>query len=353
MRGSLHAAPRDGVAAALLAALLFGAGTPFAKLLLPGAAPLLLAGLLYTGAGLGLGAVRLFRRTRGRAQREARLRGDDLPLLAGIVLTGGVVSPVLALLGLARLPASEASLLLNLEVPFTVLLAVALFGEHLGGRALIATVLIVLGGAALGDGGADLQGRRIGSALVAAACLGWALDNNLTQRLSLRDPNALALVKTLAAGAINLALALVVGYALPAARPLVAALVVGSVSYGMSIVLAIHAMRRLGAARQAALFAVAPFAGALLSVALLGERMEPLAALAMAAGVVLLVRERHAHEHLHEPLEHDHLHVHDAHHDHEHEGTEEPGEPHAHPHRHRRLSHAHPHVSDAHHRHTH
>lgn len=353
MRGSFAAAPRDAMAAALVAAMLFGFGTPFAKLLLPDIAPLLLAGLLYAGAGLGLGAVRLFRQTGGRAQREARLRPADLPLLAGVVLAGGVVSPVLLLLGLQRLPASDAALLLNLEAPFTVLLAVALFGEYLGGRALIATVLIILGGVALGDGSADLRGRWTGAALVAAACLGWAVDNNLTQRLSLRDPNALALVKTLAAGAINLALALVTGHALPASRLVVAALALGSVSYGMSIPLAVHAMRRLGAARQAALFAVAPFAGALLSVPLLGERLDALAAAAMAAGVVLLARERHTHQHVHEPLEHDHLHVHDAHHDHEHEGSEEIRAPHAHPHRHQRLSHAHPHFPDAHHRHPH
>jgi drug/metabolite transporter (DMT)-like permease len=244
-------------------------------------------------------------------------------------------------------------LLLNLEAPLTVVLAVVLFGEHLGARALIATALIVLGGVALGDGSADVSGRWIGAGLVAAACLGWALDNNLTQRLSLRDPLTLAIVKTLAAGTINLVLALLTGHARPPARPLVAALVLGSVSYGFSIVLAIHAMRRLGAARQAALFATAPFAGALLSLPLLGEQVDPLAVVAMAVGVVLLMRDRHDHEHVHEPLEHEHLHVHDEHHDHEHVGTEDSTEPHAHPHRHRGMSHGHPHVSDAHHRHQH
>jgi len=345
MRGS----SRDGVAAALMAAALFGVGTPIAKLLLPGTGPLLLAGLLYLGAGIGLSVLGLVR----RAPREAPLRRSDLPLLAGVVLAGGVAAPVLLLLGLEQLPAVDASLLLNLEAPFTVLLAVALFGEHLGARSLVATVLIVLGGAVLSGGSTDLGGRWLGSALVIAACVGWAVDNNLTQRLSLRDPVAITLVKTLAAGTINLTLALATGHPLPAWSRLTAALALGTVSYGASIALAVHAMRLLGAARQAALFAVAPFAGALAAVPLLGERLEPVAAALMAAGVVLLARERHEHEHAHEPLEHDHLHVHDEHHAHEHAGNVALVEPHSHPHRHERLSHAHPHVSDAHHRHGH
>jgi drug/metabolite transporter (DMT)-like permease len=337
------------MAAALTAAVLFGCGTPIAKLLLPGTGPLPLAALLYLGAGIGLSVLRLAR----RAPREAPLRRGDLPLLAGIVIAGGVTAPVLLLLGLERLPAVDASLLLNLEAPFTVLLAVALFGEHLGARAGVATALIVCGGVVLSGASPDVGGSWLGSLLVAAACAAWAVDNNLTQRLSLRDPVAITLVKTLAAGAIDLTLALATGHALPAWPRVAAALALGTVSYGASIALAVRAMRLLGAARQAALFALAPFAGALASVPLLGERLEPAAAALMAAGVVLLLRERHEHEHVHEPLEHDHLHVHDAHHDHAHAPGVPPGEPHSHPHRHERLSHAHPHVSDAHHRHGH
>lgn len=349
MRGWNQAAPRDGIAAALMAAVLFGLGTPIAKLLLPGSGPLVLAAMLYLGAGMGLGAIACVR----RAPREAPLRRGDLPLLVGIVLSGGVLAPVLLLLALERLAAADASLLLTLEVPCTVLLAVALFGEHLGARALTATGLIVLGAATLSGGSADLGARWLGAALVAGACVGWAVDNNLTQRLSLRDPIAITIVKTLAAGTINLTLALATGHSLPGPPYAIAALALGIVSYGVSITLAVHAMRLLGAARQGALFAVAPFVGALASVPLLDERVNPLAAALMAAGVVLLVRERHAHEHVHQPLEHDHLHVHDEHHDHAHSGDVARGEPHAHPHRHERLTHTHVHVSDAHHRHRH
>jgi drug/metabolite transporter (DMT)-like permease len=352
VRESHETARREGVAAALAAAALFGVGTPLAKLLLPGTGAMMLAALLYGGAGLGLVAIGVVRRMLGWGRREAPLRRGDLPLLAGVVLTGGVVAPVLLLLGLERLPAADASLLLNLEAPITVLLAVALFGEHVGGRVLIGTALIVAGAATLGGGTAPGD-RWTGMALVAAACLGWAVDNNLTQRLSLRDPIAIARVKALAAGAINMMLALAAGHALPAASQLAGPLAVGTVSYGLSIALAVRAMSLLGAARQAALFAVAPFVGAVASAFLVGDRVDLPAGLVMAAGVALLVREWHEHVHVHEPLEHDHLHVHDEHHQHEHDGAGGANEPHAHPHRHVPLTHAHPHVSDVHHRHAH
>ena len=353
MRHSHEKGRHAGVAAALAAAALFGAGTPIAKLLLPGTGAVVLAALLYTGAGLGLVALGLARRIIGRPSREAALRRHDLPLVAGVVLSGGVVAPVLLLLGLERLPAADTSLLLNLEVPFTVLLAVLLFGEHIGARTLVATALVVLGAGALGAGAAPLGGRWSGTVLVAAACLGWAFDNNLTQRLSLRDPVAIARVKAIAAGALNLALALVAGQALPPAPRVAGALALGSVSFGLSIALAVRAMALLGAARQAALFAVAPFMGAVTSSVLLGDDVNLVGGAVMGVGVALLVRERHGHAHVHEALEHDHLHVHDEHHDHEHAGDVEPGEPHSHLHRHVRLTHAHPHVSDVHHRHRH
>lgn len=190
--------------------------------------------------------------------------------------------------------------------------------------------------------------------LIAAACLAWAVDNNLSQRLSLRDPVAVARLKGLGAGACTLGLAAALGEPLPRGGIVAGALALGVVSYGVSVVLHLRAMRELGAARQAALFATAPFAGALLSVPILGERagLPILAAFAlMAAGVSLLVRERHAHLHTHEELDHDHRHVHDVHHQHAHEGPVP--EPHSHPHHHPPLTHDHPHLPDLHHRHRH
>jgi drug/metabolite transporter (DMT)-like permease len=343
-----------GAASGLAAAVLFGVTTPVAKRLLPESGPFLLAGLLYLGAGLGLALAAPFR----RPGREARLRREDLPRLAGMALAGGVAGPLLLLTGLARLPGAQASLLLNLEAPLTILLAVAAFGESLSARELLGAAAIVLGAAALAGGGLQGAPGLAGALLVAGACAAWALDNNLGQGLSLRDPVAVTRVKALAAGAVNTAVALALGERLPPPAILALALVTGLLGYGLSIVLHLLAMREVGAARQAAYFATAPFVGALAAVPILGERpglAELLAGVLMAAGAALLVRARHGHAHQHAALTHDHAHVHgarDAHHAHDHpEGVLEG--PHSHPHTHPPLVHDHPHLPDAHHRHRH
>lgn len=323
-----------------------------AKVLLGAISPVLLAGLLYLGAAMGLWLHRALR----PVTNEARLTREDLPQLVGVVLAGGVLGPVLMLLGLDRVTALAGSLLLNLEAPFTVLLAVIIFGEHLSKHALGATILVVGGALVL-----ELEPGRLGTdtagvLLLAGATLCWAVDNNLTQRLSLRDPFAIVRVKTLIAGVANTALGLLVGGHLLAPVYVAGALVLGSLSYGVSVVLDAYALRLVGAAREAAYFATAPFVGALVSVMLLGDSLrwyEIVAIGSMAAGVVLLLREKHDHVHEHEQVEHEHLHEHDLHHQHEHTSGDPAGEPHTHRHRHAPLVHGHPHLPDAHHRHQH
>jgi len=335
------------------AAVLFGASAPVAKLLLPAVAPLLLAALFYLGAGSALLAVRSLRGVDAKG-REAPLAWSDAPLLVGVVAAGGIAGPLLMLLGLERVTGLTGALLLNLEAPFTILLALAFFGEHLGRREIGAAALVTSGAALLGLPSGPTSGDALGVVSLAAACLCWGLDNNWTQRLSLRDPIALVSIKATSAGACMLGLALFMGQPLPDPGVLAAALVVGSLSYGASIVLAVYALRALGAARESALFATAPFAGALIAMPLLGDAPRAIdcaAAALMAAGVVLLLRARHDHLHVHEALLHEHSHVHDAHHRHDHEDPV--AEPHSHEHRHGRLVHRHPHVSDVHHRHGH
>lgn len=341
-----------GAACGVIAAALFGVSAPLAKLLLPGTGPLVLAALLYLGGGLGLGLYALVRGA-GRSA-EAPLTRRELPLLAGVTVAGGMVGPVLMLVGLARLSGAETSLLLNLEGPFTILLAVTVFGEHLGRPGALAAVLSLSGAAVLGFAPGELRADLPGMAAVAGACLAWALDNNLTQRLSLKDPVAVVRLKALGAGGGMLLLALLLRQQLPSPAVALGALSLGAASYGLSIVLDLLALRALGAAREAAIFATAPFLGALAALPLLGERLrgaDLVAGALMAAGVVLLLRERHGHLHTHAALEHEHLHTHDAHHAHAHEGPVT--EPHSHPHRHAPLTHDHPHVSDLHHRHRH
>ncbi|MFL5345993.1 MAG: EamA family transporter [Hyalangium sp.] len=347
-----------GTACGIGAALLFGLSPPLVKLLLPTSPPVMLAGVLYLGAGLGLLVLRLASRWSriGHSRREAQLRRSDLVPLLGVIVAGGMVGPVLMLVGLGRVSGSMGSLLLNLEAPFTIALAVVFFREHLGRREALAALVIVAAAALLSFQGGEVHADGLGVLALAGACLAWGLDNNLTQRLSLRDPVALVQVKALGAGACNVALALVLGSKMPGGRHLLIAGAVGLACYGVSILLDVYALRLLGAAREAALFASAPFVGALSSVIILGDRLsvrEVGALLMMALGVVLLVRARHAHRHTHDPLEHDHLHAHDEHHQHAHAPGMDSAEPHSHPHRHASFTHDHPHVSDLHHRHRH
>ncbi|WP_338870900.1 DMT family transporter [Myxococcus stipitatus] len=311
-----------GAVLGLSAAALFGVSAPVAKLLLPSSTPLMLAALLYLGGGLGLTALELLRglRTPPPDRREAPLARKDVPLLLGVILCGGVVGPVLMLVGLQRLTGVAASLMLNLEGPFTIILALLVFGEHLGRAGALAAGLIMAGATVLGLQEGELRGDVLGILALAGACLAWAVDNNLTQRLSLKDPLALVRFKTLGSGSCTLLLALLTGQSLPTGTVLGAALVLGFASHGVSIVLDAYSLRLVGAAREAAYFATAPFVGALVAVPLLGEHLRPLDLLAcglMAGGVVLLLRERHAHVHTHAALEHEHLHTHDLHHSHE------------------------------------
>jgi drug/metabolite transporter (DMT)-like permease len=344
---------RRGAVLGLSAAALFGLSTPLAKLLLGSVSPVLLAGLLYLGAAAGLWLHRLVT----PSTIEARLKRDDIPNLAGVAVMGGILGPLLMLFGLDRVTALAGSLLLNLEAPLTVLLAVAVFHEHLGRRAATAAALIVAGALILKLEPGELGADTVGVALLAGACLCWALDNNLTQRLSLRDPFAVVRVKTLAAGLFNTGLGLLVSLGqLPKAQYVAGAILLGSLSYGISVVLDAYALRLVGAAREAAYFATAPFVGAVASLIVLRESLRWFAAVAMllmGVGVALLLRERHGHVHVHEPLEHEHLHEHDEHHQHEHGPGDPDSEPHSHPHAHGRLVHDHPHLPDAHHRHGH
>jgi drug/metabolite transporter (DMT)-like permease len=345
-------APQRGALFGLLAAALFGLSAPLAKRLLGETTPQVLAGLLYVGSGIGLSVVRIFR----RPTSEAPLSKRDVPTLAVVAISGGVLGPLLMLIGLSRVSAVAGSLLLNLEGPFTMAIAVLVFREHLGRYGVIAAGCILLGAALLRFQPGAIGVDTVGMLAIAAACLCWAIDNNFTQRLSLRDPFAIVRIKSLTAGTFNLLLGLLLAGSLPRWPALVSALVLGAFSYGASVVLDAYALRLVGAAREAAYFATAPFVGALASLALLGERLELLDGAAMglmALGVAALLRERHSHRHVHEVLDHSHQHVHDEHHHHPHGPNDPPGEPHSHEHHHDCMAHEHPHVPDAHHRHKH
>lgn len=342
---------------ALGAAALFGASTPLAKLLLGELSPIGLAGLLYLGSGAGLLSVRLLQRAAlGSAlAREAPLTLRDLPWLLGAVVSGGVVAPVLLLWGLRGTGASAASLLLNLEGVLTTLIAALLFREAIAGRIWIASLLMAIGGVLLSWQPGAVGGWSLQSLAIVGACLFWGLDNNLTRKVSASDPALIAMIKGLGAGTFNLMLATALGMAWPAVGTLASALILGFLSYGVSLVLFIYALRHLGSARAGAHFGTAPFIGAAVAILVLGEPLTLLfitALLIMAAATWLVLSEKHGHPHTHEVQAHSHRHVHDTHHQHRHTDDQGLG-PHVHLHEHSPIAHTHAHLPDLHHRHRH
>ncbi|HQN12216.1 MAG TPA: DMT family transporter [Quisquiliibacterium sp.] len=350
-RTVLDALRSTGVAAAIASALLFGASTPLAKRLLEQTGPWMLAGLLYLGSGLGLTIWRMA--TRAPAQR---LAGGQWAWLAGALLSGGILAPVLLLYGLARMPASGAALLLNAESVFTALIAWIVFRENVDRRVALGMALIVGACVVLSWPGRPAVDAVLPALAVLGACALWGIDNNLTGRVSLADARWVAAAKGWTAGIVNLSIALTTGAPLPAPGTIALAAVLGWLSYGLSLTLFVVALRHLGAARTGAYFSLAPFAGAALALAL-GESATPtlaLAALLMAMGVWLHLNERHRHRHTHAALEHSHPHRHDdLHHRHAHDPAIAPGKVHTHAHRHEAITHDHPHYPDEHHRHTH
>lgn len=339
-----------GIVYALLSAALFGVSAPFAKILLGEISPWLLAGLLYLGSGIGLAIARLI-----WPSKEAGLGRRDLPWLGAAVLAGGGVGPVLLLFGLAQSSASEASLLLNLESVLSLVIAWVIFKENVDRRLMIGVVSIVAGAVILSWPEHAGVGLSWGPVLIAAACLAWAIDNNLTRKVSAADPMQIAMVKGLVAGVVNVSMALMAGATLPPASSVGEAAVLGFLSYGVSLTLFVLALRHLGTARTGAYYSLAPFIGAGAAILFLNE---PITATFIAGGVLMAIglwlhlTEQHQHEHVHQPMVHDHVHVHDDHHQHPH-SPGMPSEPHAHAHRHARLIHRHPHYPDLHHRHSH
>lgn len=348
---ALHDHPKLGAGLAIASATLFALSTPLAKALLGDVSPWLLAGLLYLGSGVGLFVLHALQRTRS----ETPLRLVDLPWLGGAVISGGVIGPVLLMVGLSTTTASSAALMLNLEGLATMLIAWLAFREATDKR-IVFGALAILAGAIVLSWQSGALGFGAGTLAIAGACLAWGIDNNLTRKIANADPVQIAMIKGLVAGAINLTLALVMGAHLPSVPMIAAAGVVGFLGYGVSLVLFVLALRHIGSARTGAYFSTAPFVGAAVGIALFSEAITLqliVAAALMAFGVWLHLTEEHDHQHTHEALEHEHAHSHDAHHQHEHGPNDPAGEPHAHWHRHGPMTHRHPHFPDLHHGHSH
>lgn len=341
---------KQGVPAALGAALLFGAGTPLAKWLLDAVSPWLLASLLYLGSGFGLALYRGLINS-----PTVRLSQNEIPWFAGAILAGGIVGPVLLMIGLTGMPASGASLLLNAEGAFTALLAWFVFKENFDRHIALGMGAIVAGAIVLSWPGEARFAGLWPMLAILGACFAWGVDNNLTRNISLTDATWIASVKGLVSGTVNLIIAFSLGASVPTLPNLTAAMMVGFFSYGVSLTLFVIGLRHLGTARTGAYFSVAPFFGTALAL-LMGEPATIQLLIAgglMAFGTWLHLTERHEHEHTHRELMHDHEHLHDEHHQHDHVVSITPGTRHRHMHGHKPLAHTHSHFPDAHHRHSH
>lgn len=335
-----------GVAAALVAALLFGASTPIAKWFLHDVSPWMLAGLFYLGSGIGLSVYRLIT----HAQRVT-LQTGEIGWLAGAVLAGGVAGPVLLMFGLSGMPVSGAALLLNVEGILTALLAWVVFKENFDRRIVLGMLAIASGAVVLSWPGEARFAGALPALAILGACLCWSIDNNLTRKVALADATWIAAVKGMVAGSVNFVLALWQGVELPGWWTVQSTMLVGLLAYGVSLVFFVIGMRDLGTARTGAYFSIAPFFGAVLAV-LSGESVTlPLlvAGALMALGIWLHLTERHEHEHAHDEIEHSHEHIHDEHHRHSHDFLVASGAKHSHLHWHEPMVHIHAHFPDAHH----
>ena len=333
---------------ALLAALFFGASAPVSKIFLGDVPPVLMAAFLYLGSGAGISLVKLYQRI-SKDQKEAGIRRADVKWLAGAIISGGILAPIVLMISLKNTPASTASLLLNFEGVGTTLIALFFFRESISRRALAAILVITLASIFLSTDFTSGFGFSLGALGVISACILWGVDNNFTRNISAKDPLTIVAWKGLVAGSFSLLLGLGLGQQLPAVSITLRIFLLGFISYGLSTMLFIYAMRGLGAARTSALYGTAPLAGVILSIVIFRDPLTPLfgiAAVLMAAGALLLANEEHAHYHIHMPVVHEHRHSHDEFHTHEHDEKA-----HSHEHEHPQTEHEHGHMPDIHHRH--
>jgi drug/metabolite transporter (DMT)-like permease len=344
----------------IVAAFVFAASVPASKLLLADASPLALSGVLYLSAGSLCALLVGLQRWTGMTPESDSIRGAEWLWLGGAVLCGAVFAPLLLFLGLRQVSGHVTGLLLNFEAVFTAGLGVLISGEYLGRRGWAGALAVIAGAILLSlptGAAAQTPTHWTGIAVVVGACALWGLDNNLMQRVSLRDARQLTAVKGLAGGMLSLLLAGAFGgFGQWNLVRLLAAMAVGAIAFGISIVLFVRGLRRLGVLQTGMLFALAPGFAAVLSWVFLREQVAivGLAALgAMTLGALLLVLDRHEHQHEHDAVEHTHEHEHDAHHRHAHLPGHAGLAPHVHGHHHESLAHRHGHVHDTHHRHRH
>ncbi len=337
---------------ALIAALLFGINAPLSKILLLSISPMLLASLLYLGAGLGMLILYLFKQ---KKDKEASLnKNDSIWVILMIILD--IIAPFFLLYGLKIISAANASLLFNFEMVATSIVALLIFKEAIGKRIWIAISLITVSSILL-TFNFNIKFEldfSLGAILVLLACITWGFENNITRNISHKNPYQIVILKGFGSGIGALLVFLITKTNTINVNIILIlyALLLGFISYGLSIFFYIKAQRFLGASRTSSLYAAAPFLGVIISFILFNESLTisfVIALVIMIIGVYLIANEKHAHIHTHTKISHKHSHSHsDLHHNHSNEDVI-----HAHSHTHEKTTHSHVHRPDIHHRHKH
>ena len=273
---------------AILAAALYALNAPASKLLLQNVPPSMMAALLYLGAGLGMLLMGLARRAAGRPSAEAHLTRKDLPYTIGMIVLD-ILAPIFLMIVISHTTAANASLLNNFEIVATSLIALFIFKEKISRRLWLAIGLIVLSSALLTVEDAGSLKFSVGSVFVLLASCCWGLENNCTRMLSQSDPQEIVIVKGLGSGVGALLVALLTGESFPAWGYVPFALLLGFVAYGLSIYFYVYAQRYLGAARTSAYYAIAPFIGVLMSLAIFREMPGMIFFAALAVMIVATV----------------------------------------------------------------
>jgi len=336
---------------AILAAICYGISVPMTKLLLREVPPVLMAALLYLGAGAGMSAVSLLR---GKKIREAKITRKDLPYIIGIIALD-IAASILMVFGLSMATSATASLINNFEIVATAMIALIVFKEAVGKRMWVTIVLVTTASVILSVEDFDNLSISLGAILILLACVCWGMENNCTRMLSLKDPLQIVMIKGFGSGLGSLAIAVALSELSADLIYILLSLLLGFVAYGLSVYFYILAQRQLGAARTSAYYAFAPFIGVGLSFIVFGQQFTApfwTGLVIMVAGSYFAVSENHNHQHTHDVLEHEHRHNHeDGHHNHMHESSVE--REHSHIHAHVNITHAHKHTPDLHHIHTH
>lgn len=345
---------RTAVVYAILAALLFGIGTPLSKLLVDYIPPAYLASFLYIGAGIGMGILLLVKKINLSPSLEANVSKEDSPQII-IMIVLDIAAPILLMYAVASTTASNVSLLNNFEIAATALIAFFVFHEGIGKKMWYAIILILIGCLLLSFEDINSLHFSFGSALVLLACVCWGFENNMTKKLSCKNPVQIVAIKGFGSGFGALFIALTIADLQWNLLLVFLGLLLGFCSYGLSIYFYIRAQRILGATLTSAYYAAAPFIGVILSFVLLHESLNWMFALAlfiMLVGSYIAVSDNHTHEHIHEALTHNHRHSHnDNHHFHDHDDACD--SEHSHIHTHCLIEHAHEHLPDSQHTHLH